>query len=310
MHDELGRFLLRLTFGTEADAKKWGKHPSARRWVTRFTWERIMWGGYLESASCPKQMFKTSTSLFPKMCFPGLLSPPESNESNLSTTCFHGEMSILSSVFIQGYHCFRLRPVPGSARGVGVWPCLWPCGVWSPGDLSVCTLCPCRCWSALQNAGALVGVCVAASSAETGRRSVDVWVKPGPYIFDGSYHPLMVKLGWFTIALLSLLTIWIHINLQDNSASFTLGLPVCAVFDRIHDLFISIPTPFFFLAPGRKTMADARSGKTRPSLMKSLPLVGPWHPMIGVPRLHLVVFRSGQRWWGFPPKAQFQSCVI
>lgn len=29
--------------------------------------------------------------------------------------------------------------------------------------------------------GALVGVCVAASSAETGRRSVDVWVKPGPY---------------------------------------------------------------------------------------------------------------------------------
>lgn len=166
-----------------------------------------MWGGYLESASCPKQMFKTSTSLFPKMCFPGLLSPPESNESNLSTTCFHGEMSILSSVFIQGYHCFRLRPVPGSARGVGVWPCLWPCGVWSPGDLSVCTLCPCRCWSALQNAGALVGVCVAASSAETGRRSVDVWVKPGPYIFDGSYHPLMVKLGWFTIALLSLLTI-------------------------------------------------------------------------------------------------------
>ena len=31
VHDELGRFLLRLTFGTEADAKKWGKHPSARR---------------------------------------------------------------------------------------------------------------------------------------------------------------------------------------------------------------------------------------------------------------------------------------
>ena len=139
-----------------------------------------------------------------------MLSPPESNESNLSTTCFHGDISILSSVFIQGYHCFRLRPVPGCARGVGVWPCLWPCGVWSPGDLRDLTeLYPLpvpvlvgtpKCkelWLAyvLQQVPLKPGAGRLMFGSNPGR------------IFDGSYHSLMVKLGWFTIALLSLLTL-------------------------------------------------------------------------------------------------------
>lgn len=132
----------------------------------------------------------------------------------------------------------------------------WNCGV--------CSLCPCRCWSALQNAARSFGWRVCCSKFRWNRAQVGWCLGQSRAVYFWwfmSYHPLMVKLGWFTIALLSLLTIWIHINLQDNSASFTLGLSVCAVFDRIHDVFISIPSPVFFSRQAAKLWRMPAVGK-------------------------------------------------
>ena len=75
-----------------------------------------MWGGYLESASCPKQMFKTSTSLFPKMCFPGLLSPPESNESN-DLLSWGNEYTVQR--FYPRLPLFSAQTCPGQRQGRG-----------------------------------------------------------------------------------------------------------------------------------------------------------------------------------------------